>query len=180
MTAGGFYLTIIWGRMNPAGKHFFQQTEDRIFMSSETVIQGQRVVTDGQDLAEKAEEWKAAGITDVTVVVNTFNYTRYKESNDGKELQPVIDGINKAVGAGLNIRLDVALKEGFNDDEILDFLQLTLMHRYDIVFLPTIDYGIIREKMPLLRPVEGDFGDVEMYKYAVARGRIGFLKNRGQ
>ena len=39
---------------------------------------------------------------------------------------------------------------------------------------------IIREKMPLLRPVEGDFGDVEMYKYAVARGRIGFLKNRGQ
>ena len=107
------------------------------------------VVTDGQDLAANAEEMKASGVTDVTVVVNTFNYTRYAESNDGKKLQPVIDGINRAVGAGLRVRLDVALKEGFNDDEILDFLQLSLLHPYDIVFLPTIDYGIIREKMPL-------------------------------
>ena len=135
-----------------------------------------RIVTDGQDLEEKAEEYVKAGITDVTVVVNTFNYTRYQESNDGKTLQPVIDGINKAIGAGLKVRLEVGLKEGFNDDEILDFLQLTLLHKYDIVFLPTIDYDIIKEKMPLLRKVEGDFGDVDMYKYAIAKGRIGFKK----
>ena len=133
-------------------------------------------VTVGQDLAEKAADLKKNGVTDVTVVVNTFNYTRYKESNDGKDLQPVIDGINKAVGEGLNIRLDVGLKEGFNDDEILDFLQLTLMHKYDIVFLPTMDHEKIKEKLPGLRPAPGDFGDVDMYKYAVARGRIGFLK----
>ena len=81
-------------------------------------------VTDGQDLAERAEQLKADGVTDVTVVVNTFNFTRYQESNDGKELQPVIDGINKAVGQKLNITLHVGIKEGFNDDEILDFLQL--------------------------------------------------------
>ncbi len=135
-----------------------------------------RVVTDGQDLEQTAAQLRAAGVTDVTVVVNTFNYTRYKESNEGKELQPVIDGINRAVGEGLRIRLEVALKEGYNDDEILDFLQLTLLHKYDIVFLPTMDYERIREKMPLLRKVEGDFGDVEMYKYAIAKGRIGFKK----
>ena len=135
-------------------------------------------ITDGQDLTEKAADLKASGVTDVTVIVNTFNYTRYQESNDGKTLQPVIDGINRAVGEGLRIRLDVALKEGFNDDEILDFLQLTLLHKYDIIFLPTIDYGIIREKLPLLRPVEGDFGDVDMYKYAIAKGRIGFIKSQ--
>ena len=135
-----------------------------------------RVVTDGQDLAETAAQLRAAGITDVTVVVNTLNYTRYQKSNDGKSLQPVIDGINKAVGEGLRIRLEVALEEGFNDDEVLDFLQLTLLHKYDIVFLPTMDYDKIKEKMPLLRPVDGDFGDVEMYKYAIAKGRIGFRK----
>ena len=141
---------------------------------SEIRREGNRVVTDGQDLAQTAKELKADGVTDVTVVVNTFNYTRYKESNDGKELQPVVDGINAAIGAGLKVRLEVALKEGFNDDEILDFLQLTLLHKYDIVFLPTIAYGIIKEKMPLLRKVEGDFGDIDMYKYAIAKGRIGF------
>lgn len=134
------------------------------------------VVTDGQDLAQKASELKKDGVTDVTVVVNTFNYTRYKESNDGKSLDPVIEGINSAVGKGLHITLHVGLKEGFNDDEVLDFLQLTLMHKYDIVFLPTMDYDKIKAKMPGLHKIDGDFGDVEMYKYAVAKGRIGFLK----
>ena len=145
-------------------------------MTETADTQKQTFVTDGQDLAEKAADLKKNGVTDVTVVVNTFNYTRYKESNGGKELQPVIDGINKAVGEGLKIRLDVGLKEGFNDDEILDFLQLTLMHKYDIVFLPTMDYEKIKEKLPGLHKVEGDFGEVDMYKYAVARGRIGFLR----
>ena len=135
------------------------------------------IVTDGQDLAEKAEAMKKEGVTDVTVVVNTFNFTRYKESNDGKELQPVIDGINKAVDLQMNIRLNVGLKEGFNDDEILDFLQLTFQHKYDIVFLPTINYDLIKSKMPALRQVQGDFGEVDMYKYPGSVGRRGFLKN---
>ena len=135
------------------------------------------IVTDGQDLAEKAEAMKKEGVTDVTVVVNTFNFTRYKESNDGKELQPVIDGINKAVDLQMNIRLNVGLKEGFNDDEILDFLQLTFQHKYDIVFLPTINYDLIKSKMPALRQVQGDFGEGDMYKYPGSVGRIGFLKN---
>ena len=134
------------------------------------------VVTDGQDLAEKAAQLKKDGVTDVIVEVNTFNYTRYKRSNGGKELQPVIDGINKAVGEGLRIQLNVGLQEGFNDDEILDFLQLTFLHKYDIVFLPTMDYEKIKSKMPALVPVKGDFGDVDMYKYAIAKGRIGFMK----
>ena len=134
------------------------------------------IVTDGKDLAEKAQELKDSGVTDVTVTVNTFNFTRYKQSNDGKSLDPVIEGINSAVGKGLNIRLDVGLKEGFNDDEILDFLQLTFQHKYDIVFLPTMDYDKIKSKMPSLRKIDKDFGDVEMYKYPAAVGRIGFLK----
>ena len=134
-------------------------------------------VTDGQDLAERAEQLKADGVTDVTVVVNTFNFTRYQESNDGKELQPVIDGINKAVGQKLNITLHVGIKEGFNDDEILDFLQLTFQHKYDIVFLPTISYDLIKSKMPALSKVSGESGNVDMYKYPGSVGRIGFLMN---
>lgn len=135
------------------------------------------IITDGQDLAEKAEQLKADGVTDVTIVVNTLNYTKYARSNDGKELQPVIDGINKAVSLQLNVRLDMGLKEGFNDDEVLDLLQLTFQHKYDIVFLPTISYDFLKSKMPALKKIEGEFDGVDMYKYPGAVGRIGFLKN---
>ncbi|HIU25245.1 MAG TPA: hypothetical protein IAC50_01945 [Candidatus Copromorpha excrementigallinarum] len=132
--------------------------------------------TDGQDLAEKAEELKKSGFDRVAVKVNTFNYTRYKQSNGGKELQPVIDGINRAVGQKLSVRLDVGIEEGFNDDEVLDFLQLTFQHSYDIVFLPTISYDFLRSKMPALRKAGEDLEDAEMFKYPGAVGRIGFLK----
>ena len=83
----------------------------------------------------------------------------------------------RKISAPKNIRLNVGIEEGFNDDEVLDFLQLTFQHKYDIVFMPTISYSFLKSKMPALRKIEGDFGEVEMYKYPGAVGRIGFLKN---
>ena len=76
---------------------------------TENTTEKKTVVTDGQDLAEQVEDLKKNGVTDVTVVVNTFNYTKYKKSNGGKELQPVINGINKAEDAGMHITLHVGL-----------------------------------------------------------------------
>ena len=134
-------------------------------------------VTDGQDLAEKVEELVKSGVTDVTINVNTFNYTRYQRSHDGLELHPVIDGINKAVGQKLHIRLAVSLEEGFSDDEILDFLQLTFQHKYDIVFLPTMPYEKIKAKIiGSAGKRSREYDDIELYKYPGSLGRIGFFK----
>ncbi len=132
--------------------------------------------TDGRELSAKAAELRQSGVTGVIIRLDTLNHTRYQRTNEGKDLQTVIDGINRAIDQRLAVRLDVAITEGFNDDEVLDFLQLTLQHRCDIVFLPTVDYELLKKKMPALRKLEGDFGDVDMYKYPMAVGCIGFLK----
>ena len=134
------------------------------------------VETDGQELAFMAEKLKKAGLTGVIIDVNTMRHTRYKKSHDGNTLDRVVEGINKAVDHQMKVRLNVSLEKGFSDDEILDFVQLTFQHDYEVVFLPTMSYEEIKAKMRL-RPVEGDFGDVEMFKYAAARGKIGFLKD---
>ena len=134
-------------------------------------------VTDGQDLGEKIDELKKEGITDITVVLNTLDHTRYKKLNDGKALDMVFAGINEASDRQMNITLHVGLKEGVTDDEVLNFLQLTFQHKYDIVFLPTISYVFLKSKMPLLKKIEGDFAGVEMYKYPGSVGRIGFMMN---
>ena len=134
------------------------------------------IETDGQELSSMAEKLKKAGLTGVMINVNTMRYTRYKRSHDGMQLEPVVEGINKAVDQRLKVRLQVSLEKGFSDDEILDFVQLTFQHDYEIVFLPTMPYEEIKAKLRL-RPVEGDFGDVDMFKYAAAIGKIGFLKD---
>lgn len=133
------------------------------------------VETDAQELGFMAEKLKKAGVTGVIIPVNTMRHTRYKNTNDGKDLNNVIDGINKAVQQQLKVRLHVSLEKGFSDDEILDFVQLTFQHDYEIIFLPTMPYEEIKAKLKL-RPVEGDFGEVDMFKYAAARGKLGFIK----
>ena len=67
------------------------------------------------------------------------------------------------------------MEKGFSDDELMDYVQLTLQHDYEIVFMPTMPYEEIKEKIKV-RPVEGDFGEVDMYKYVIGRGKIGFIK----
>lgn len=140
-------------------------------LSNEEII----VETDGQEFAAAAEALKEAGLTGVIFDVNTMRHTRYKNSHDGKDLNQVVESINKAVEQQLKVRLHVSLEKGFSDDEILDFVQLTFQHDYEIIFMPTMPYEEIKEKIKV-RPVEGDFGDVDMFKYAAARGKIGFLK----
>lgn len=133
------------------------------------------IETDGQDLESMAEKLKNAGLTGVIININTMRHSRYSKAHDGNELKNVIDGINSAVNQKLYVRLNVALEKDFSDDEVLDFVQLTFQHDYDVVFMPTLPYEEIKEKIRV-RPVEGDFGDIELFKYAVGRGRIGFLK----
>ncbi len=140
-------------------------------------LQNEEIIieTSGQGFAPMAEKMKKAGLTGITICVNTMRHTRYKNTHEGQDLDNVIEGINKAVDQQMKVRLNVALEPGFSDDEVLDFVQLTFQHDYEIIFLPTMPYEKIKEKMRL-RPVEGEFGEVEMFKYVAARGKIGFLK----
>ncbi|MBQ0079045.1 MAG: hypothetical protein KBS66_04015 [Eubacterium sp.] len=134
-------------------------------------------VTDGTDIEAKIDELKAEGYTDVTISINTLHHTKYNHTNDGKHLQDVIDGINIAAKNKLGIRLDVSITEGLSDDEVLDFLQLTFQHNFDIVFMPTISYDFLKSKMPALRQIPGEFDGIDFYKYPGAIGRIGFILN---
>ena len=133
------------------------------------------IETEGQLLIEKAEDLKNAGLTGVRINLETMYFNRYEERHNGKQFQNIIDGINKCVDNQLKVRLNVSLEKGFSDDELMDFVQLTLQHDYEIIFMPTMPYEEIKEKIKV-RPVEGDFGDIDMYRYVIGRGKIGFIK----
>ena len=133
------------------------------------------IETEGQKLTEMAAELKNAGLTGVRINLETMYFNRYEERHNGKLFQNIIDGINKCVDNQLKVRLNVSLEKGFSDDELMDFVQLTLQHDYEIVFMPTMPYEEIKERIKV-RPIEGDYGEVEMFKYVIGRGKIGFIK----
>lgn len=148
------------------------------------------MTTNGSLLAPMAGELAKAGLSRINVSLDTLKPNRFKEITRGGDLDQVFAAINEAKRAGLApVKLNTVIMKGFNDDEILDFVQLTIMHEMDVRFIELMPVGQaagcgdfeymsceeIKSKLPALRPIQTDGGVASLYKYPMARGKIGFI-----
>lgn len=148
------------------------------------------MTTNGTMLADKAEDLKKAGLKRVNISVDSLLYHKYEEITRGGDLDAAFEGVNAALKYGLTpLKLNVVAMEGFNDDEILNFVQLTINHPIDIRFIELMPVGQaaknngyrylsseeIKKKLPALIPLRRQDGVAELYKYPEAQGNIGFI-----
>ena len=137
------------------------------------------LTTNGQLLKLTAGELKEAGLDKVAVKVDTFRYARFKKNLEDDTLENVVEGINKATDAGLKpVRIIMRVEKDFNDDEIMDFVQLTFQHDYEILFIGSDSFPAeeIRNKFPGFREAASQEQDVITGKYPGAVGKICFEK----
>ncbi|MBR0600352.1 GTP 3',8-cyclase MoaA [Sinanaerobacter chloroacetimidivorans] len=147
------------------------------------------MTTNGILLGEFAHDLKKAGLNRVNISLDTLQYEKYEEITRGGNLDDVFAGIQAALEEGLTpVKLNVVAISGFNDDEILDFVQLTCNHPLDIRFIELMPIGHaaaenheqflssqeIKKKLPCLIPQEQN-GVAEYYRYPEALGKIGFI-----
>ncbi len=148
------------------------------------------MTTNGILLPQYAEKLKTAGLDRINISVDTLNHRKYSEITRGGHLEEAFAGINAAMKADLTpVKINVVVMKGFNDDEIMDFVQLTYQFPYEIRFIELMPigqndevrgYGImtnqeIKDKLPALRPMESEDGVAEIYRYPGARGTLGFI-----
>lgn len=148
------------------------------------------MTTNGTLLAEHAEALKNAGLKRVNVSIDSLIYHKYEEITRGGDLDAAVEGLNTAMRIGLSpVKINVVAIEGFNDDEILNFVQLTINHPLDIRFIELMPVGHaamdngyrylsgeeMKKKLPSLIPLNRKDGVAELYKYPEAQGTIGFI-----
>ncbi len=148
------------------------------------------MTTNGIMLAEHAEALKEAGLNRVNISVDSLIYQKYEEITRGGDLDAAFEGVNAALKVGLTpLKLNVVVMEGFNDDEILNFVQLTINHPIDIRFIELMPIGQaatksgfrylscekMKKKLPSLICLEQQDGVADIYKYPEAKGKIGFI-----
>ncbi|MDD3168916.1 MAG: GTP 3',8-cyclase MoaA [Eubacteriales bacterium] len=148
------------------------------------------MTTNGTLLADQAEALKKAGLHRVNISVDSLKYDKYEEITRGGDLDAAFAGVNAALRVGLKpLKLNVVAMAGFNDDEILDFIQLTINHPINIRFIELMPIGQaeknceyrylsseeIKSKLPGLIPLNKQEGVAEIYKYPEALGNIGFI-----
>ncbi|MEV8219944.1 GTP 3',8-cyclase MoaA [Microbacterium sp. NPDC077391] len=101
------------------------------------------LTTNGSALAMKAGALKAAGLNRVTVSVDSLDDDLFQRMNDVRfPVSRVLDGIDAAQAAGLGpIRLNMVVKRGVNDGEILSMARHFKGTPYTLRFIEYMDVG---------------------------------------
>lgn len=100
------------------------------------------LTTNAYYLAQKAKVLKDAGLTRVNISLDSLRPERFKEITRGGDLDQVLAGIEAAAKIGFRpIKINTVLLKGFNDDEIGDFLRLTIDQPFHVRFIEYMPIG---------------------------------------
>ena len=100
------------------------------------------LTTNGSRLPSMAVPLREAGVDRLNISLDTLRPDRFREMTRLGTLSDVLEGIQAAENTGFtNLKLDTVLIGGFNDDEIGDFLQLTMEHSWEVRFIELMPMG---------------------------------------
>ena len=147
------------------------------------------LTTNGSLLPELAQPLREAGVDRLNISLDTLKPERFQEITRRGTLDEVMKGIRAAEDAGFqNLKLDTVLMGGVNDDEIGDFLALTMEHPWEVRFIELMPMGPcaawpkerflpvteILNRFPALEEIEPN-GVARRYRLPGAMGTVGLI-----
>ena len=147
------------------------------------------LTTNGSRLPELAKPLREAGVDRLNISLDTLRPDRFRDMTRLGELEDVMSGIQAAEAAGFrNLKLDTVLIGGFNDDEIGNFLQLTMDHPWEVRFIELMPMGPcaswdkscflpgteVLKRYPALQEIEPN-GVARRYRLPGAKGTVGLI-----
>lgn len=148
------------------------------------------ISTNGIGLYEIASDLKYNGLTTVEIVISSLKEYKFKEITRGGQLTNVLKSINKCLNLGIKVKVNCILIDGFNYDEIMDFITLTMNHHIDVNFseLTSLKYmkkieqnryidiiDIISSIDGLYRIKDEQENIIRYYKLENSKGRVGII-----
>jgi GTP 3',8-cyclase len=105
-------------------------------------VQDVALTTNGILLARHAEELRRAGLSRVTVSLDTLRPDRMLEFARSARHSDVLEGIAAARRAGLTpLKLNVVVVRGYNDDEVIDLVEFARVNSAEVRFIEYMDVG---------------------------------------
>lgn len=100
------------------------------------------LTTNGSLLAPQAGPLKAAGLSRISISLDSLNGDKFREINRRGNLDEVLEGIFAAQRAGLNpVKINSVIVRGINDHEIIDLVEFARRHHLAIRFIEYMDVG---------------------------------------
>jgi cyclic pyranopterin phosphate synthase len=105
-----------------------------------------RITTNGYLLQRMADELAAAGLNEVNVSIDAVDPQLFELITGSRHLQKVIDGIDAALAAGMQVKLNAVIMRGYNEEQILPLLQFAAERKLIIRFLELMKMGYLHSK----------------------------------
>lgn len=99
------------------------------------------LTTNGVQLARFAAELRRAGLTRVTVSLDTLRFERFRTLTRSGALNAVLEGIHAAAAVGMRLKLNAVIVRGLNDDELVELLEFGAEHQAEVRFIEYMDVG---------------------------------------
>lgn len=100
------------------------------------------MTTNGSLLARKAKQLKGAGLKRVTISLDSLDDKKFGKINGrGIKVKTVLDGIRTAESAGLKVKVNMLVKRGVNEHEIIPMARLFQGTGTVLRFIEYMDVG---------------------------------------
>ncbi len=100
------------------------------------------LTTNGLLLAPQAKALKEAGLSRITVSLDTLRPERFREISRRDGLEDVLAAIDAVRSAGFSeLKLDSVIVRGMNDDELIDLLEFAKFVQAEVRFIEYMDVG---------------------------------------
>ncbi|MFT5821354.1 MAG: molybdenum cofactor biosynthesis protein A [Crocinitomix sp.] len=84
---------------------------------------------------------KAANVKKLNISLDSLDEARFNKISRRSDFKKIMANINLAVKEGFDVKLNVVLMKGVNDDEIIDFIQLSSKQKINIRFIEFMPFN---------------------------------------
>jgi cyclic pyranopterin phosphate synthase len=103
------------------------------------------LTTNGSQLARYAEELRSCGVRRVNVSVDTLDPAKFTQITRWGKLEKVLEGLQAAKAAGLQVKINTVALKGVNEDEIDDLIAWCGREGHDLTIIEVMPMGEVGE-----------------------------------
>ena len=150
------------------------------------------MTTNGILLEDKVEILKKFGLNGVNISLDSLKSDMFNKLTRVGDLKKVLNSIDKCLENKIKVKINTVIIKGMNEDEILDFVNLTLEKNIDVRFIELMPIGVgskfkgisndeirklINENYKDIEEVKKDDngGPATYIKLKNAKGKVGFI-----
>lgn len=160
------------------------------FTKEECSIDNIGISTNGIGFYRVAKKLKESGLSSVNISLDSLKEYKYKNLTRGGQLKDVLRSINEALKVGLKVKVNCVAMDGFNDDELYDFMAMTKYSPIDVRFIELMPIGpakriytraylnvgeIIENMDGVYKIGREKYETATYYKFEGSKGRIGII-----